>query len=67
MNFVPRHSCISFFSIYSTVKDEPDDSDNLAALADFKEEDLKEFENVNDFPNGEYIQYLNFSTLFSEK
>ena len=53
MNFVPRHSCIPFFPIYSTVKDEPDDSDNLAALADFKEEDLKEFENVNDFPNGE--------------
>ena len=49
------------------MKDEPDESDNLAALADFKEEDLKEFENVNDFPNGEYIQYLNFSTLFSEK
>ena len=49
------------------MKDEPDESDNLAALADFKEEDLKEFENVNDFPNGEYIQYFDFSTLFSEK
>ena len=44
-----------FLSFFVSVKDEPDDSDNLAALADFKEEDLKEFENVNDFPNGEYI------------
>ena len=49
------------------MKDEPDESDNLAALADFKEEDLKEFENVNDFPNGEYIQYLKLlNTFFRE-
>ena len=45
------------------MKDEPDESDNLAALADFKEEDLKEFENVNDFPNGEYIL---LNTFFRE-
>ena len=45
------HEFLSFFFV--SVKDEPDDSDNLAALTDFKEEDLKEFDNaVNDFSNG---------------
>ena len=53
----------SFLFFFSTVKDEPDDSDNLAALADFKEEDLKEFENVNDFPNGEYFKYYQILNL----
>ena len=35
------------------VKVEADDSDNLAALTDFKEEDLKQFDDAcNDFSNG---------------
>ena len=50
MNYIHEfHS----YSLFVTVKDEPDESDNLAALTDFKEEDLKEFDNaVNNFSNG---------------
>ena len=49
------HEFLSFFFV--SVKDEPDDSDNLAALTDFKEEDLKEFDNaVNDFSNGKIFE-----------
>ena len=48
-------SHLTNFLFVFTVKDEPDDSDNLAALTDFKEEDLKEFDNaVNDFSNGKH-------------
>jgi hypothetical protein len=46
------------------VKDEPDDSDNLAALTDFKEEDLKEFDNaVNDFSNGKHDLFYLISLI----
>ena len=49
------HLTIFFSPFFAIVKDEPDDSDNLAALTDFKEEDLKEFDNaVNDFSNGKH-------------
>ena len=44
-----------------SVKDEADDSDNLAALPDFKDEDLKPFGDAcNDFPNGKFIIFLYF-------
>ena len=54
-----------FFSVFFvTVKDEPDDSDNLAALTDFKEEDLKEFDNaVNDFSNGKHDLFYLISQI----
>lgn len=42
-----------------SVKDEADDSDNLAALTDFKEEDLKQFDDaVSDFNNGKFPYYV---------
>ena len=49
--FIKLYSC--FFPLFS-VKDEVDhDSDNLAALAEFKDEDLKQFEDTcNNFSNG---------------
>ena len=45
-----------------SVKDEADDSDNLAALPDFKDEDLKPFGDAcNDFPNGKFLRiFMNF-------
>ena len=47
-----------------SVKDEADDSDNLAALPDFKDEDLKPFGDAcNDFPNGKFINFFIFSTF----
>ena len=53
-----------FFLFFVTVKDEPDDSDNLAALTDFKEEDLKEFDNaVNDFSNGKHDLFYLISLI----
>ena len=55
---------IFFLSFFVTVKDEPDDSDNLAALTDFKEEDLKEFDNaVNDFSNGKHDLFYLMSLI----
>ncbi len=43
----------------SLVKDEADDSDNLAALTDFKEEDLKQFDEAcNDFSNGKPLKFF---------
>ena len=58
-------SHLTFFSLFFvTVKDEPDDSDNLAALTDFKEEDLKEFDNaVNDFSNGKHDLFYLISLI----
>ena len=46
------------------VKVEADDSDSLAALTDFKEEDLKQFDDAcNDFSNGKNEHWDGFGYI----